>query len=508
MQTEIMKLDQVVVVDENKARTNPKSQTLKELAASIKEMGVLQPILVTDYQAERGKVVVVAGRRRLAAAKLAGLNGIPVIRIVANKQTASEIAVIENLQREDLPPLEEAAEIGELLAQGWDTKDIADHIGKSPTWVVRRAALSKLSPEWQKALADPKHSQHGVVSHWPAGYLELVARLSVETQDLILQDAWEIDSREDLERWCNQETQLLSKAPWKKSDGTLLPVVGPCYECTKRSSHQPGLFDEWGLDPKELKKTDKCLDSDCWGKKAQAYIERREVELREEHDEVIRVKNHYATKGAFDKHAITKKKQKEKGAKPCIVVDGPDAGRVFYGQVAGWAKSSSNSRSTTGKKAGPSPLKERREKLNHRREALVNKWLCEKLQDDSYPKMAVGRYSLAKLLHHLMVFGTGMNMVAPGPGAWKEKQLSKDKVLANLWAAVFDVLDERIHFNGNPPAKEHEALCKEHGDLFNVTIKGLREKAAKEIPEPKSWAGLNADGTPKKKAAKKAKKKK
>ena len=122
-------------------------EKLAELAASILERGLLQPIVVRS-RAEGGYQLL-AGERRFRAARLAGLDRLPAV--VRDGGDALEIALIENLQREDLGPLEEAEALAALVDRhGYSHREIADLLGKSRPYVSNTLALTRL-PELVKA---------------------------------------------------------------------------------------------------------------------------------------------------------------------------------------------------------------------------------------------------------------------------------------------------------------------------------------------------------------------
>lgn len=115
---------------------------LAELAESIKNYGVIQPIIVRE---NNGRYVIIAGERRWRASRLAGLKTIPAIIKEYTEQEISEIAIIENLQREDLNPIESAKAIKSLIAQYSLTQDeVADKIGKSRPAVANTLRLLSL----------------------------------------------------------------------------------------------------------------------------------------------------------------------------------------------------------------------------------------------------------------------------------------------------------------------------------------------------------------------------
>jgi ParB family transcriptional regulator, chromosome partitioning protein len=123
---------------------------LHELSASIREHGVLQPILVRPLGANRYQLV--AGERRWRASKEAGLDTIPALVEELDDETALEIAIIENLQREDLSPLEEATMYDRMVRDhGYSIRKLADKLGKDKGYVENRLRLAD-APEEIRAL--------------------------------------------------------------------------------------------------------------------------------------------------------------------------------------------------------------------------------------------------------------------------------------------------------------------------------------------------------------------
>ena len=114
-------------------------EALAELASSIKNYGVIQPIIVREVN---GRYIIIAGERRWRASRLAGLKTIPCVVRDYTEQEVSEIAIIENLQREDLNPIESAKAIKSLIQQYNLTQDdVADKIGKSRPAVANTLRL-------------------------------------------------------------------------------------------------------------------------------------------------------------------------------------------------------------------------------------------------------------------------------------------------------------------------------------------------------------------------------
>ena len=134
-------------------RQNFDEERLNEMAQSIKQQGVIQPILVRPRP--QGGYELIAGERRWRAAQIAGLEAIPaVIREVTDEQ-ASALALIENVQREDLNPLEEAGAMQRLKEEfGLTQQQVADAVGKSRVAVTNLLRLLNLQPKVRAQLAD------------------------------------------------------------------------------------------------------------------------------------------------------------------------------------------------------------------------------------------------------------------------------------------------------------------------------------------------------------------
>ena len=136
----------------NQPRKQFDEDALLELSESIKQYGVLQPLLVSD---KKDYYEIIAGERRWRAAKLAGLKEIPVIVKEFSEQELVEISLIENIQREDLNPVEEAMAYKRLIDEFHLKQDeIEERVGKSRTAVTNAMRLLKLSEKVQQMLID------------------------------------------------------------------------------------------------------------------------------------------------------------------------------------------------------------------------------------------------------------------------------------------------------------------------------------------------------------------
>lgn len=148
------KLVKINMIEPNREqpRRNFEEDSLLELAESIKQFGVLQPLLV---QKKDGYYEIIAGERRWRAAKLAGVKEVPVIIREYSKQEVVEIALIENIQRENLNPVEEAQAYKRLMEEfSMKQDEIADRVGKSRTAVTNSIRLLKLDERVQQMLVE------------------------------------------------------------------------------------------------------------------------------------------------------------------------------------------------------------------------------------------------------------------------------------------------------------------------------------------------------------------
>ncbi len=128
---------------------------LADLAASIKEQGVLQPILLRAVTGQPHLYEIVAGERRWRASRLAGLTEIPALVKTLTDENAMEIALIENVQRENLNPIEEAAAYKNLMEKcGYDIADVVRLIGKSESYIRNAMRITSLPDDVQKLVED------------------------------------------------------------------------------------------------------------------------------------------------------------------------------------------------------------------------------------------------------------------------------------------------------------------------------------------------------------------
>ena len=127
---------------------------LDELTASIKQHGVIQPIVVRPVKGAQDRFEIIAGERRWRASQAAGLHEVPIVPVDVSDSDALEIAIIENVQREDLNAMEEAQGYHALANEfNWSQEDIAKKVGKSRSHIANTMRLTKLPAEVQAFIA-------------------------------------------------------------------------------------------------------------------------------------------------------------------------------------------------------------------------------------------------------------------------------------------------------------------------------------------------------------------
>ncbi len=203
----------VKIADIEPNRTQPRKEfdekALSELAESISQHGLLQPLLVRPLTL--GGYQIVAGERRYRACRMAGITEVPVIIRELSDTETMELALIENLQREDLTPLEEALGYQVLMEEHNFTQDeVAQSVGKSRPAIANALRLLKLPESIREYLADGKIS---------AGHAR--ALLSLENEELMKELAEEIISKDlsvrQVEKICQQKPKIKKETqPEKK----------------------------------------------------------------------------------------------------------------------------------------------------------------------------------------------------------------------------------------------------------------------------------------------------
>jgi ParB family chromosome partitioning protein len=343
-------------------------KAMADLERSIAEVGkVLVPLLVRP--SGDNSYEILAGARRFRCAQKLGLVEVPcrILTGLSDRQ-ALEIMVLENLQRSDVHPLEEAAGYRELLAMDESTKveDIARKIGKSASYVYQRLKLDELIDSVKQAFFDKRIT---------AGHAILIARLQPKQQKEILErmggdaEAWPVRRLAD---WIQRDYQNdLASVPWSIDDGQLVKAAGSCNGCQKRID--AALSSD---DGSELR----CPDRTCFEKKMDAFIKRRFKEIQDETGkQPARVSTGYDGRDVKDAlpnweyHRIESKAERCDHAQTAIIVGGPwnECGQIIEVCIAGKCPKHGRFRDSSDRAEG-SKQREQRKREEAKREAAAN----------------------------------------------------------------------------------------------------------------------------------------
>lgn len=253
----------------HESTTNPRRTfdpaKLVELAESLRTVGVIQPITVRPNSEG---YEIIAGARRFRAARIAELDELPARILDLTDAQTLEVQIIENSQRQDVHPYEEAAGYQRLLdLPGYDVATLADKCGKSQSHIYARLTLLQLVPEVAEAFQREKIT---------ASHANLIARLTTDQQAEAFKQCWRKDWQDKeahllpakhLSAWIQNSLYLpLAEATFSIEDPSLNPEAGACLSCPRRSGYNTQLFaDVQG---------DQCFDSLCYQGKVRTSIDR------------------------------------------------------------------------------------------------------------------------------------------------------------------------------------------------------------------------------------------
>jgi len=549
---------------------NRKAPKFLELLASVKQAGVIVPILTRPHPEQKGKFQLLAGERRWQAAQAAKCKEITaVVHHGLTDAEAFEITFTENYLREDLNPIEEGKAVDTLLERfKGDVAAVAAKLGRSTGWIRKRIQLTaNLSKIWKKLIVEGTDNMF--FANWTTAHFCEIAKFPQATQEIIgkeLDTEQELITVKQLSGTLAEFFRILKKAPWPVEDKTLLPAAGSCGDCSKRSGKQPELWDDdkeeieegvcrvcgctdaqacpggchW-VEPdlcsvckdkpaakqKKIGKDDRCLDRNCWNKKRQAYIDRRKDSLQKEYEnlklvatehiyygELPEIEKKYP--GMIEHQTFVMTNKENKIASPALVVYGKNVGELIWIKPSGTSRFSGKAKGTGQTKT----LKQRRELLNAKRWAQVLVELRTEITLKNVSSKDIRGDDVHKILLALAtIFGTIHREACPdgyhtGRGWDNFKKLAGlplDKIQAELWVELLPVLESRLSYNGpitqTPPEYIDEAWRV--GKLTGIDVGAIFKEVSerKGFTEPKSWASLKEDGTPKATKAKAVKKK-
>lgn len=484
-------LDEIAIGGSNPRIIDEKSVGFRELTESIAGQGVIIPVHVRTDPAAKKPFELLAGERRLRAAKKAGLATVPAIdHGDIGDDEAFEITFTENFQRRDLTVLEHGKAVSILMEKYKnDYAAVASKLGHDERWVRRHECIeTNLISEFRKAV-----SPDGKYTYLTAAHLALVARFPAETQARIynkITGLYGPVSVDRLEKMVTEMLRILSKA---KFDTT------GCTKCIKRSSAQPGLWSEQGKSGKPAA-GDKCLDPACWEKKeidsakgafkGQAKKYPGLVAISKEYwfgrDEGKRLRKICGKVLMKNDYKICKKS--DKGAVPAIMA-GTAGGKVYYIKPKKELAASPGKQKTTS-------LKTKRAELDQKRWSAAIVQMIEKIKAMKFGEMqgdGIFRMNLLIVLYGCdCVLYRGKDRNDFFKSTLKLYKSSADMtpainhVCEKLWPAVTESLEYDVNTNGDEDSKKEARLL---ALLFGLDIDAIYNEVCgePEFAEPAEW---------------------
>ena len=204
---------------------------LQQLSESIEKHGVLQPITVRQLN---GHYIIVMGERRYRASKLAGKKTVPCIVRTYENNDVLEVQIIENLQRQDVEPTEEADAIA-YLSEKYSPTEIAKRLGRTDNFIRQRLKLAGLIDGFKHFVRNGEMTISLGVG---------VALFEPEEQQMMLETMGEDFNAHQINRMIKDQTYDLEKAAFDVADKELVPKAGSCVECPFNAANQGNLFGE------------------------------------------------------------------------------------------------------------------------------------------------------------------------------------------------------------------------------------------------------------------------
>lgn len=267
------------IIIKPQVRTIFDDEPLVQLTASVKEHGVIQAIVLNDVS---GKLILVCGERRVRASKSNKFTTIPAS--IYKDLTADQVVqmqIIENLQRKDVHPMEEAIAFKQLMtANKFDAVEMSKRISRSIAYVASRLKMNDLIPEFQKVFYANRMTM--TTAHE-------VCKLSADAQKAIFasKKGYEIISID--QHTLNQYKKDLKKAPFDTKDANLVKAVGPCSTCPQNTASGMGLFpDEKGESI--------CMDRKCFVNKCELSFNLKLKEAMED-PRMVFLSSNYGSNG-------------------------------------------------------------------------------------------------------------------------------------------------------------------------------------------------------------------
>lgn len=485
-----------VLISKLNTRPEPKPANVEGLAGSIKVSGQTSPAIVRPHPTKKGFYELIAGARRKVACKVAKVPLRAIIRKVEDKDF-EDLLLVDNLQREDPDPMQEAMLIERRIKAGADPADLAARYGKSDTWLKRRMKLISLTPEARDAWCEG-----GAFSHFSIEMMEYVGTLDPEVQNDLADDPYEARDFGSLKELIEGRTlggQSLEKVTWLNDPVSFVPGCGPGCKSNSAESLFPDPDHPCGV----------CLNDDCF-KKRQSLV--RDAKIADiicgepiSKFKLICSRNYAPSDLKFQGTKLNIQSQWDMerhyklspihNAETQLGIDFADPNNPVICYLASRGKTSSKS-SKNGEEGGES----REQKLTAKRLAEMNRLLVAHLEKAPMP-------TSPPMLHIVAAFGTDRNRNSPWQNTAMESWASidsKDKVTLigshnnkashtreeAIWKQTIPVLRSRLGFQKNAEllAKWRQEDMKRTASLTSFDWEtAWINTCTKTIPVPKSW---------------------
>ena len=435
---------------------------VEELAANIRQFGIMHPLTAREIPGKEAYELI-AGHRRLAAAKVAGRETVPVIQVTCDDRAAAEMCVAENMQRVNLSPLEEAECVKALLDTGHTAQDVADRLGKSRMWVSRRSNLLNLCSEIRKAIADPQSN----VSLMPVEGMELLAALPKEMQKKLGdQFKYSTPTVAEIKRRIDGYMRNLDKTPFDMAE---------CETCNCRTGCQPELFEVKGAG-----KLGRCMNAACWEKKKKETIIARVDAIKKKAQGAVIFSGDYnlreTVKGVRPDWDINKCKKTDKGAVEAYELDEDGNSKTVWIRKG---KGDSDG-GEAPKPKQPTPEQKRMAKVCRRVAEMINATTGSNRKQPN----PLRDLTAETILSIIAVTGTRFNHDTPHAIGYAEtNDKTPDAIKDEVWDMVAPVILRRISYNTIIEcAKHYDEAVAVGMRIFGIdkkTLDGMVETAGK-----------------------------
>lgn len=497
-------------------RTKLTKASIAPLVDSIRELGLLQPVLVREMPDDPDRYQILSGHRRVAAIRVLDLATVPCDEGACGDREALEIMLTSIEQHEPVDPLLEAAAIAELLKlYDGSVRDVADRLGLTPRQVADVRSLDNLSKAWRARFRREPWKA------WPVSVWRMIASLAQPAQDELAEEMGKHRMLEDpmpSVGWIRDEVRrrvrVIGQAIFDPNDVELFPDAGACAACPKTSQSCPGLFDDGK--PIDLSKA-VCRDGACWLEKEARFRRRQVATMRAKYEGLVLVTppNDYGRAPAVGARVLrhgdyAESKKGVAGAVPALVVTGA-CSRIRYVKPKA---SASRKKKAAARARGPS-LKSLEAELRKRRAMKLHELILGSVPEKP-PERGQFKHDEFSIVHACIGFfgASPWNLrtvpkldVEHGPHRTVEiyggnKYYDRDAWLGRVWPAVRSAIEHQHRYaHEGPNPKRVRALLVE---LFDLDVAALEAKAKEAIKPGKDLlAARAAKKTPKKKAAKK-----